>query len=95
MVTPKQIFVVGLLLLGPAFVMFMAGRAEWEQAKQLDAEPESVTLRQFAEGDVSNRHLFLLSDFRAAESFYYESTEGSTNLEASWVPLFSTDEAED
>jgi hypothetical protein len=95
MVTPKQIFVIGLLLLGPAFVMSMAGRSEWQQAKQLDAEPESVTLRQLADGDVSNRNLFLISDFRPAEFFYCESTEGSTALEECCVPLFSTDDAED
>lgn len=92
---PKQIFVVGLMLLVPAFVMFMVGRSEWDQATRVDAEPESVTLRQLAEGDVSNRHLFLLSDFRPADSFCYESREGITTLEASWVPLYSADEAED
>jgi hypothetical protein len=95
MVSPKQIFVIGLLLLGPAFVMFMAGRSEWKRAKQLDAEPEIVTLRQLVEGDVSNRHLFLLTDFRPAESFYYESSEGKTTLEASWVPLYPADEPND
>lgn len=68
MITPKQIFVIGLLLLGPAFVMFMAGRSEWEKAKHLDAEPELVTPRQLADGDVTNRHLFLLAEFRPAES---------------------------
>jgi hypothetical protein len=94
-VSPKKIFVVGLMLLGPAFVMFMAGRSEWQKARQLDAEPESVTLRQLAAGDVSNRHLFLLSDFRPAESFYHESTEGKAVLEESWVPLYPAAEAED
>jgi hypothetical protein len=44
----------------------MAGRSEWRQAKQLDAEPELVTLRQLADGGVGDD----IPSFRGATQWF-------------------------
>ena len=92
---PKQIFVCGILLLCPAFVMYQVGSIKWDRASRLDAEPELVKLQQLADGDVSNQNLFLVSDFRVGDHCYSSDSEGETTLKYCSVPLYASGHEED